>query len=214
MNGHANDTLHSAPRTRWQRFIDWLAGGPPDPEKIAAARLKPWYKRYLGSVVIWLGGWLIFFPYPIAVDLLNLQPDARLTKTVQAKVLQTRESDPHLLLELPNGERVSAYWPTDLAILKSFRFYGWTREERLALVGCEATVVLSPIKYWVWFQQQRVWALHCPDTRFEATLAQTQSRLATNVFDIGKWMLGSFFSLFVLAPLGFVFYLRERRGVL
>jgi hypothetical protein len=207
-------TPNTATLTRWQRFIDWLAGGPPDPEKIAEAQLKPWYKRYLGSVVIWLGGWLIFFPYPIAVDLLNLQPDARLTKTVQAKVLQTREKDPHLLLELPNGERVSAYWPKSVHLLGSLRFHGWTREERLALVGCEATVVLSPIKYWVWFQQQRVWALHCPDTGFEATQEQTQAELTKSVFDTGSWLFQIFLTLFVLAPLGFVFFLRERRGVL
>lgn len=200
------------PRNRWQRFIDWLAGGPPDPIKIQAAQRKPWYNRYSLSVIIMGGGWAVMLPYPYAVDLLNEQPDRHHIQTVQAKVLKTGDRNPHFLLELPSGERVSAYWPTRVHQLGYPSFYGWTRDERTALVGCQATVLLSPVKYWMLFQQQRVWALRCAETGFEVTLPQAQDLLASSIRIRSEslWI----FSLIVFAPLGFVFFLREKRGVL
>jgi len=152
------------------------------------------------------------FLYPYLVDLLNLQPDASRIQTVQATVLQTRDRDPHLVLELSHGDQVSAYWPTRVHQLGGSSFFGWTREDRAALVGCQATVELSPIRYWMFFWHKRVWALHCPETGFEVTRTQAQERLIFSLEYNGTLLL--IFTLILIAPLGFVFFLRERRGVL
>lgn len=210
MNGHSAipNTTH---RTRWQRFIDWLAGGPPDPEKIAAARLKPWYKRYQLSLVIW-GGWLVVMAYPQGVTHLNAKPDFRQLETVQVHIVQTRDRDPHFVMEWPDGQQRSVYWPKTVTFFGAGSFHLWTSTERQALVGCRATARISSIRYWVLAGQYRVWALSCPSIGFEIGSDQTQQIMGKEL----KIGLDAFLgvTLFVLAPLGFVFFLRERRGVL
>lgn len=204
-------TPHTATRTRWQRFIDWLAGGPPDPEKLEAARLKPWYKKYLGSLICW-GLWFGLIAYPHFVTVLNAQPDTSQIRTLDVRIVQTRDGKPHFVMELPEGRQLSVYWPVDVSFLGDRRFNGWTKEERQALVGCQASAQLSPIRMGVFSHQYRVWTLSCPQTGFRVGMEETQRELARDV-NLSSW----FFwipALVFYFPVGFVFFLREKRGVL
>ncbi len=69
------------PRNRWHRFIDWLAGGPPDPAKLQAAGLKPWYSRYgLTLIGIFLAAYGMV--YPFVLSRLNAAPELDRMQTV------------------------------------------------------------------------------------------------------------------------------------
>ncbi len=164
-----------APRKRWQRFIDWLAGGPPDPAKLQAARLKPWYSRYVLSLIFIVGA-AYGMVYPFVVERLNAAPELDRMQTVQLRILQAREGDPHFEMQWPDGTVQSMEWPVEVTFSRGNRVFFWNKAQRQALVGCLATAQVAPMR-WTLTDRYRVWGLSCPAVGFEVSIVQTTNYL-------------------------------------
>lgn len=202
---------HEPAYSRWQRFVNWLAGGPPDPEKIAASRKKhpTWYRRHAFSS-FWLFMGIMGLFYPDIISRLNAEPELDRLQTLSVRIVQTREKDPHFDMQLPDGSVQAMEWPVKLMFFRGKRVYYWSKAQRQALVGCQATIQMAPIR-WTITDRYRVWALSCPSIGFEVGVQQTAQNLkrhATSAKEILITFLISFF------PLWIVFFLREKRGVL
>ena len=202
---------HAPAYSRWQHFVNWLAGGPPDPEKIAAAHKKrpTWYRRHaFSSFWLFMGCMGLF--YPDIISRLNAEPELDRFQTLSVRIVQTREKHPHFDMQLPDGSVQAMEWPVKLMISRGKRVFYWTKAQRQALVGCQATIQMAPVR-WTITDRYRVWALSCPATGFEVSVEQTAGELRELAVS-PKTLLITFFIFFF--PLWIVFFLRERRGVL
>ncbi len=207
-NGQANTVTYN----RWQRFVNWLAGGPPDLQKIEAAKKKypTWYRRHAFSM-FWLFMGCYGMIYPDLISRLNASPELDRQQTMQVRIVQTREGDPHFDMQLPDGTVQRMEWPVEIIFSRgSSRVYFWDKSQRQALVGCEATVQVAPIR-WTLADRYRVWALSCPAASFEVSVDQTTKYLNKHATSVMSLLIG-FLVLFF--PLWVVFFLREKRGVL
>ncbi len=206
-NGQANTVTYN----RWQRFVNWLAGGPPDLQKIEAAKKKypTWYRRHGLTLLMLIGSYVVMF-HPDIITRLNAEPELERLQTMQVRIMQTREGDPHFDMQLPDGSVQTLEWPVRLSFSGRERVYYWTKSQRQALVGCEATVQVAPIR-WTLTDRYRVWALSCPATGFEVSVEQTASELRELAVSAKELLIAFLISFF---PLCVVFFLREKRGVL
>jgi hypothetical protein len=197
--------------TPWQRFINRLAGGPADPQKMAASRQKypTWYRRYALTL---LYGSLIFVGlfYPKIISNLNATPELEHLQTLQVRILKTREGDPHFDMQLPDGTVQTMEWPVRLSFSGRESVYFWNKSQRQALIGCQATVQVAPIR-WSFTNRYRVWGLSCPTANFAIGVEQTTESLDKGQFSLEANIL-VFFVLFF--PWFVVIFLREKRGVL
>lgn len=67
--------------------------------------------------------------------------------------------------------------------------------------------------YWVHSQQQRIWSLSCSATSFFIDMDRTKQYLTDDVQrDLLNFIRVGL--LVLLAPLGFVFFIREKRGAI
>lgn len=206
-NGQADAVTYN----RWQRFVNWLAGGPPDPQKIEAAKKKypTWYRRYAITLYMTFLAYLVLI-HPDLISRLNASPELDRLQTMQVRIVQTREADPHFDMQLPDGSVQDMEWPVKVMFYRGLRVNFWTQSQRQALVGCEAMVQVAPIR-WTLTDRYRVWALSCPAANFEMSVGQTTKYLnkhATSVMSLLIVFLISFFLLCI------VIFLREKRGVL
>lgn len=196
---------------RWQRFVNWLAGGPPDPQKIAAAQKKSptWYRRYALSLswLLMTSGGMI---YPLIISRLNSMPELDRMQTMQLRIVQTREGDPHFDMQLPDGTVQVMEWPVKLRFRRGERVYYWTKAQRQALVGCNAKAQVALIR-WTFTDRYRVWSLSCPDVNFEVGINETTLDLKESATSVTSLVIGL---LVLVFPLWIVFFLREKRGVL
>jgi hypothetical protein len=197
------------PRKRWQRFIDWLAGGPPDPVKLQAARLKPWYARY-GLSIVWFSMAAYGMIYPFVVERLNATPELDRMQTVQLRIMQAREGDPHFDMRWSDGTVQSMEWPVEVTFSRGNRVFYWNKAQRQALVGCLATAQVTAMR-WTLTDRYRVWSLSCPAVGFEVNIDQTTNYLNKHARSLKSLLVGF---LILFFSLGFVFFLREKRGVI
>lgn len=195
--------------SRWQRFVNWLAGGPPDPVKLQSARLKPWYTRY-GLTLIGIIMAAYGMVYPFVIERLNATPELDQMQTVQLRIVQAREGDPHFDMQWPDGTVQSMEWPVEVTFSKGNRVYYWNKAQRQALVGCQATAQVAPMR-WTLTDRYRVWGLFCPAVSFEVSIDQTTNYLNKHARSLKSLLVGF---LILFFPLGFVLFLREKRGVL
>jgi hypothetical protein len=197
------------PRKRWQRFIDWLAGGPPDPVKLQAARLKPWYARY-GLSIVWFSMAAYGMIYPFVIERLNATPELDRMQTVQLRIMQAREGDPHFDMRWSDGTVQSMEWPVEVTFSRGNRVFYWNKAQRQALVGCLATAQVTAMR-WTLTDRYRVWSLSCPAVGFEVNIDQTTNYLNKHARSLKSLLVGF---LILFFSLGFVFFLREKRGVI
>jgi hypothetical protein len=197
--------------TPWQRFINRLAGGPADPQKMAASRQKypTWYRRYALTL---LYGSLIFVGlfYPKIISNLNATPELEHLQTLQVRILKTREGDPHFDMQLPDGTVQTMEWPVRLSFSGRESVYFWNKSQRQALIGCQATVQVAPIR-WSFTNRYRVWGLSCPTANFAIGVEQTSKSLKDNSISVMTLLIEC---IILALPLGVVLFLREKRGVL
>jgi hypothetical protein len=192
-------------------FINWLAGGPADPQKIAASRQKypTWYRRY--SLTL-MGVVLTYFTiiHPDLITRLNAEPDIEHLQSLQVRILKTREGDPHFDMQLPDGTVQTMEWPVRLSFSGRESVYFWNKSQRQALIGCQATVQVAPIR-WSFTNRYRVWGLSCPTANFAIGVEQTTESLQKAKVSIVTLFVGF---LILSFPLMAVIFLREKRGVL
>ena len=200
------------PRNRWQRFVDWLAGGPPDPQKIEAAQKKypTWYRRYSLSLV---GITLTYMQmiHPVIISSLNAAPELDRLQTLQVRIVQTREGDPHFDMQLPDGTVQAMEWPVNVTFSRGNRVYYWDKHQRQSLVGCHATAQVAQMR-WTLKDRYRVWGLSCPAVNFEVSVEQTFNHLKGFEFSSAMFNFGGVLTLFF--PFLVIVFLREKRGVL
>lgn len=212
MNSNQPTTeLNAAAYNRWQRFVNWLAGGPPDPTKIEAAKKKypTWYRRYALTLCI-AGGASLGMIYPFAIERLNATLELDHLQTLQVRIVQTREGDPHFDMQLPDGTVQTMEWPVEVTFSRGNRVYYWNKAQRQALVGCHATVH-GALMRWTFTDRYRVWGLSCPAANFEVGIDQTFPYLNKHARSV-MFLLANL--LILVFPFGVVLFLREKRGVL
>ncbi|MBG7617926.1 hypothetical protein I5R65_00475 [Herbaspirillum sp. AP02] len=196
------------PPGRWRRLIETLSG-PPNEAVLATRRGKPFWRRYpqfsWGMIIS-----LVLFIAPEFVNQWNRVPDPSTLQTLQVRILHTQLTEPHLFVELPNGERRQMEWPVDISAGGRFRTHVWTDAQRKSLPGCMATVQGAPLKLTL-TDRFRIWALDCPEQHisitFHATSKSQPNRLTASLV---IWLI-------FLIPyyLFYVFiFLREKRGQL
>ena len=193
--------------SRWRRFIDKLAGGPPNLEKLDKLMGKRWFMRYnvtLYGVFLCL----VLLDIPELVDRINGVPASTDLQTAQVRIIRTHLTEPHLFVEFPDGRQRGMEWPVPIsADRKGYRSYAWTDEQRERLPGCLATVRGIPLR-WTINDRFRVWELDCPVEDIEIGLDKTVRSYMTPLdFEIFLFIFYSGFHFFV-----FVIYRREKRG--
>ena len=194
------------PLGRWQRLIDKLSGPPANEAVLAKRRGKTFWRRY--PVFSW--GMLLSLGLigSECVNQWNRVPDPSTLQTLQVRILYTQVTEPHLFVELPDGERRQMEWPIILSPKGRFRTYVWTDDQRKSLPGCLATIQGAPLKLTI-TQRFRVWTLDCPEKAISINFDNTSKNHSENLSI--RLVLG----LFVLIPYylfyGFIF-LREKRG--
>ena len=193
--------------SRWQRFINWLAGGPPNREKLDKLKGKSWFVRHNISLVMLVGSVAILLA-PEIVDRLNRVPDPATLQTVQARIIRTHLTEPHLFVELSDGSQRGMEWPVPISGGRGgFRSYLWTDDERERLPGCLATVRGVPL-HWTINDRFRVWERECPERGIQIDLARTaQGYVLPGYFEIFLFVCLAGFYFFI-----FVIFLREKRG--
>jgi hypothetical protein len=203
--------LHTPVYSQWQRFVNWLAGGPPDPEKIAASRKKypTWYRRYRLTLFMLIGSYVVLI-HPHIITRLNAEPELDRMQTLSVRILKTRELHPHFDMQLPDGSVQAMEWLVKLTISRGKRVFYWTKAQRQALVGCQATIQMAPIR-WTITDRYRVWALSCPSIGFEVSVEQTAGELRALATSVKELLISC---LILFFPFWIVFFLREKRGVL
>ena len=195
------------PISRWQRFIDKLAGGPPNLEKLHKLKGRWWFVRYNVSLVMLLTS-LAVGVVPELVDRLNGIPDPTALQTLQVRIVRTHLTEPHLFVELPDGSQRGMEWPVRISGGRGgFRSYVWTEEEREHLPGCLAIVRGVPLR-WTINDRFRVWELDCPARGIRIGLEKTSwDHMTPWDLEVFLFVLFSGVHLFIG-----VIYLREKRG--
>ena len=199
------------PRNRWQHFVDWLAGGPPDPQKIEAAQKKypTWYRRHAFSI-FWLFMGCYGMIYPFVVSRLNATPELERMQTLQVRIVQTREGDPHFDMQLPDGTVQTMEWPVEVTFSRGNRVFYWSKAQRQALVGCNATAQVALMR-WTLTDRYRVWSLSGPTANFDVGIDETHHDLTELARSVTFLLVGLLIGIF---PWLIVLFLREKRGVL
>ncbi|HZG19302.1 MAG TPA: hypothetical protein VE092_04730 [Herbaspirillum sp.] len=196
------------PLSRRQRLIDKLSG-PPNEAVLATRRGKPFWRRYPQTSWGMLLS-LVLLIIPECVNQWNRVPDPATLQTLQVRILHTQLTEPHLFVELPNGERRQMEWPVDISAGGRFRTYVWTDAQRKSLPGCMATVQGAPLKLTP-TERFRVWTLDCPErdisVNFEATSTRHSRDLMSSLM-IGLCLLTPYYLFYA-----FIF-IREKRGQL
>lgn len=145
---------------------------------------------------------------PECINQWNRVPDPATLQTLQVRVLHTQLTEPHLFVELPDGERRQMEWPVNISAGGGFRSYAWTDAQRKSLPGCLATVQGAPLELTL-TRRFRVWALDCPEQdisiSFRSTSKSHPKRLTARLL-IGLCLLVPYYLLYL-----FIF-LREKRG--
>jgi hypothetical protein len=204
-----NGSAKTAPHFNYrQRFINWLAGGPPDPQKIAKAQQQRWYRRHHETLYL-IGIIFAITPAPSIVSHINGVPSTDELQTVQVRILRTQELEPHLWVQMPDGQERWMEWPVDIKFSRvRSPSYGWTDAQRKALVGCMAEVHGLPLR-WTVTDRYRVWSLSCP----EKDIYIKQELLAAEYVFILKRGLPVFLVVETICILFMiVVFLREKRG--
>lgn len=199
--------VNAATYNRWQRFVNWLAGGPPDPIKIEAAQKKypTWYRRYALTLCMMIGTYIIVI-HPFVISRLNDTPDLDRLHTLQVHIVQTREGAPHFDMRLPDGTVQTMEWPVEVTFSRGNRVYHWNKAQRQALVGCHATAQVAAMR-WTFTDRYRVWSLSCPATNFDVGIDETFREL-TELARSLTFLLVGFLIIFFLGLL-FSFYVKS-----
>ncbi|MCI1014357.1 hypothetical protein HWE04_10890 [Herbaspirillum sp. C7C2] len=196
------------PLSRWQRLIDKLSG-PPNEAVLATRRGKPFWRRYPQTSWGMLLS-LVLLIIPECVNQWNRVPDPATLQTLQVRILHTQLTEPHLFVELPNGERRQMEWPIIVSAGGRFRSYEWTDAQRQSLPGCMATIQGAPLKLTL-TKRFRIWAINCPEKNLSISFNSTSKSHSERL--TARLAMG----LFVLVPC-YLFYsvifLREKRGQL
>ena len=193
---------------RWLRLIDKLSG-PPNEAVLAKRRGKPFWRRYpqfLWGMVISLA----LFIVPECVNQWNRVPDPATLQTLQVRILYTQLTEPHLFVELPNGERRQMEWPVAVGAGGRFRSSNWTDTQRQSLPGCRATVQGAPLKMTL-TARFRIWALECPEKNISISFDTTSKGFPQDL--TGRLVIGLVF-LIPYYLFYVVIFLREKRGQL
>ncbi len=195
------------PPGRWHRLIDKLSGPPPNEAVLATRKGKPFWRRY----PVFSSGMLLaltLFIVPEFVNQWNRVPDPSTLQILQVRILQTQQTEPHLFVELPNGQRREMEWPISVNKRRRSRSYDWTDAQRQSLPGCLATVQGAPLKLTL-TKRFRIWALDCPEKNISInfnTTSKNFSKDLTASVVIGLCLFIPYYLLYV-----FIF-LREKRG--
>lgn len=196
------------PLSRRQRLIDKLSG-PPNEAVLATRRGKPFWRRYPQTSWGMLLS-LVLLIIPECVNQWNRVPDPATLQTLQVRILHTQLTEPHLFVELPNGERRQMEWPVDISAGGRFRSYEWTDAQRQSLPECLATIQGAPLKLTL-TKRFRIWALDCHEQdisiSFHTTSKSHPKRLTASLV-IGLCLLIPCYLFYV------VVFLREKRGQL
>ncbi|WP_343722471.1 hypothetical protein [Herbaspirillum seropedicae] len=196
-----------APPGRWHRLIDKLSGPPPNEAVLATRKGKPFWRRYstfsCGMLIS-----LVLFIAPEFVNQWNRVPDPSTLQTLQVRILYTQQTEPHLFVELPNGQRREMEWPITVSAGGRFRSHVWDDAQRESLPGCRATVQGAELKLTL-TERFRIWALDCPEKNISISFNTTSKdfprdlaiRLLTGLFFLIPYYL---FYVFI--------FLREKRG--
>ncbi|WP_443115557.1 hypothetical protein [Herbaspirillum seropedicae] len=197
----------SRPPGRWHRLIDKLSGPPPNEAVLATRKGKPFWRRYSAFSL----GMLLSLTLVIAPEFVNQWnrvPDPLTLQTLQVRILYTQQTEPHLFVELLNGQRRQMEWPINVSVGGRFRSHEWTDAQRQSLPGCMATVQGTPLKLTL-TERFRIWALECPEQNISInfqTTSKSHSKRLTASLVIVLSLLIPYYLLYA-----FVF-LREKRG--
>nr|WP_198980736.1 hypothetical protein [Herbaspirillum sp. ASV7] len=195
------------PLGRWQRLIDKISGPPPNEAVLATRKGKPFWRRHpqfsWGMLLS-----IVFIILPECVNQWNRVPDPATLQTLQVRLLYTQLTEPHLFVELPDGERRQMEWPITISLRGRFRTYVWTDAQRQSLPGCLATVQGAPLKLTP-TERFRVWALDCPEKNISISFDTTSKPFPQDLAD--RLVIGLVF--FIPYCLFYVvIFLREKRG--
>ena len=118
--------------SRSHRFLDKVLGGSLKPKNLAG---KPWYRIYSTTLVM-LVTVLLIGVLPEVVDAINGMPDLNSLETRSVRIVETRKTEPHFLVEEANGAQRDMEWPVPISFHGNFRTHIWSDAEREALSGC------------------------------------------------------------------------------
>lgn len=189
----------------WQCFIDKIAG-KPNPEKLEKLKSKPWFFRH-GETLALLAISFAVLVGPEVSNQVNGIPDPENLQTLKVKILRTHQTEPHLYVEMPDGNQRGMEWPVRISYRGGFRSYVWTDEQRKHLPLCEATVQGAPLR-WIFSDRFRIWSLECTNQNIQIGFDKTveaQSFEEETAPYITAIILA--YHLFIL-----VIFLREKRG--
>lgn len=190
----------------WTRLINRIGGEIPSGEKIELLSKKPASVRYKNSLCLVLIMFAVAI-YPTFVGLINDVPDDLELESMQGRIVNTREKEPHLLVEFPDGRRRNLEWPVAISARGGFASHNWTAEERIRLRGCLAEIRGVPLR-WAITDRFRVWELKCPQENLFFEFAETR-RFYKGInwvyFGMSIFCLPAFIVCFGI-------FLREKRG--
>ncbi|MET3432231.1 hypothetical protein ABIC71_001717 [Herbaspirillum seropedicae] len=190
----------------WQQIIDRLVG-PPNETVLAARKGKPFWLRHRVFLVGMFTS-LALLVAPEFVNQWNRVPDPATLQTLQVRILRTDLTEPHLLVELPDGQRQSMEWPVDIGLRGRFISHAWTDAQRESLPGCMATVQGAPLKLTL-TKRFRIWSLDCPEKNISINFNTTSKSHAERLLP------SLLIALCIFLPCGLLqtlVFLREKRG--
>lgn len=135
-------------------------------------------------------------------------PEPSTLQTLQVRVLQTDLTEPHLLVELPDGRQRGMEWPIDVGLRSKIRSQAWTDAERESLPGCLATVQGAPLRMTL-TKRFRIWSLDCPEKDIRIDFKTTSKSFAE---DLNVRLLIVLCLLILTSLTHAVIFLREKRG--
>lgn len=133
-----------------------------------------WYQRQVVEItVIVMAFFVITLPWVVSVH--NGYPNDAELETIHATILKTSRLDPHLIVALEDGTKMTMEFPVYISGRSSMAFYGWSTSDRKRLVGCEVEVKGIWLE-WTVFERFRVWELKCPAKNIVIDRATTEEQ--------------------------------------
>lgn len=169
------------------------------------SKSKPFWNRYAGTL-LGTGATLCWIGYITLATYLNPMPEKSELVRIPIRVLSVQERDPHLLVQIENGEKRTMEFPVEIVALRPKAFNGLDDSLKKQLPGCIGQVSGRPIRY-VLGDRFQIWQLRCGDVNL--SYEQIAQYRQGHISDENELTFYYFlFTLFVMCPL---FYLAEKR---
>lgn len=175
------------------------------PSALPFSKPKPFWNKYAGTLLA-TGATLFWIGYMTLSNHLNPIPEKGELVRIPIRVISVQERDPHLFVELENGNRRTMEFPIAIISLRPKQFIGMKTATEKSLPGCVGSALTRPVRY-VFGDRLQVWELTCgPVSLTYEEAVQSQIKSVSNQAQFNFYYL--LITLFVMCPL---LYFAEKR---